>query len=59
MSKIGKVKELRLTIEGSKIKLSQSNLSYVEIVGLLDLATMQVKRQVDDFYNDDEDYEDE
>ena len=59
MSKIEKVKELRLTIEGSKIKLSQSNLSYVEIVGLLDLATMQVKRQVDDFYNDDEDDKDE
>ena len=59
MSKIEKVKELRLTIEGSKIKLSQSNLSYVEIVGLLDLATMQVKKQVDDFYNDDEDDKDE
>ena len=59
MSKIEKVKELRLTIEGSKIKLSQSNLSYVEIVGLLDLATMQVKRQVDDFYYDDEEDKDE
>ena len=59
MSKIEKVKELRLTIEGSKIKLGQSNLSYVEIVGLLDLATMQVKKQVDDFYNDDEDDKDE
>ena len=59
MSKIEKVKELRLTIEGSEIKLGQSNLSYVEIVGLLDLATMQVKKQVDDFYNDDEDDKDE
>jgi hypothetical protein len=59
MSKIEEVKELRLTIEGSKIKLSQSNLSYVEIVGLLDLATIQVKRQVDDFYNDDKDNKDE
>ena len=59
MSKIEKVKELRLTIEGSEIKLGQSNLSYVEIVGLLDLATMQVKKQVDDFYFDDEDNKDE
>ena len=54
MSEEKEVKELRLVIRDDEMDMEQGDLSYVEILGLLDLARIRVERNLKKFWDNDE-----
>ena len=55
MSKKEKVKVLKLTIKDNKLSVSQKNLSCIEILGVLELANIQVNEHINKLSDEDED----
>tara|TARA_B110000285_G_scaffold51966_1_gene59140 strand:+ start:272 stop:442 length:171 start_codon:yes stop_codon:yes gene_type:complete len=55
MSKIEEVKVLKLTIKDNKINMTQKNLSFIEVLGVLELANVQVNEYINESNNNDKD----